>query len=83
MKVESLAAFLKDKQCCAHGAHEHRTVVGDESRNAAGGATPCWDLAIEHQGRTLPLRAWCAACAAEEAASLPVVTLSFPSIARG
>ncbi|GEM_PF-2281178 len=79
MTVQVLAEFLKDRQCCPHGEHEHETMFGDA---ALPDHVPsaCWDLALEHQGRRLTVKTWCAACHGERSRS-ETIRLEFPGIA--
>lgn len=79
MTVEVLAAFLKDKPCCPHAAHEHQTILGEESLPDHV-PSACWDLALEHHGRRVDVKCWCAACHGERATD-PVVRIELPGIA--
>jgi hypothetical protein len=78
VKVEVLAEFLKDKQCCPHGEHEHETLLG-ESSLPSHVPSACWDLALEHQGRRVNVKTWCAACHGERAVR-ETIRVEFPGI---
>lgn len=79
MTVETLAEFMKDKQCCAHGEHEHELVFG-ESALPSHVPSACFDLALEHQGRRLTVKTWCAACHGERGVH-ETVRLTIPGVA--
>lgn len=79
MTVETLATFMKDKKCCAHSPEDHQTILGHE---ALPDHVPsaCWDLSLEHKGRTVDVKTWCAACHGEEHPALKMLRIEFPSI---
>jgi len=77
--VEVLAEFLKGKQCCPHGEHEHETILGDATLPEHVPAA-CWDVALEHKGRQVNVKTWCAACHGERSAS-ETVRITLPGIA--
>jgi hypothetical protein len=79
MTVDTLATFMKEKQCCSHSADAHQTVFGHE---ALPGHVPsaCWDVALEHKGQKLDVKTWCVACHGEEHPALKMLRIEFPSI---
>ena len=79
MTVEVLAGFLKEKQCCPHGEHEHEMLLG-EATLPDHVPSACWDVALEHKGRKLNVKTWCAACHGERATH-ETVRVDLPGIA--